>query len=105
MDKFKSKTRSARNKMAERTSQGSGSGSLSVPHTNLPPGDNSSTLGVNEGYLGPQPGTSARDFAVPEESVEPPTSLQSSVDAGNPVVVPSSVVVVANSARPGSRYS
>jgi hypothetical protein len=96
MDVFKAKARTARNRVAERTSQGTGSGSLAVPHTNLPPGDNSSTLGVNEGYLGPQPGTEARDFAVPEEPVVPPTSLQSSVDAGTPVVVPS--------AGPSARY-
>ncbi|KAF2707460.1 hypothetical protein K504DRAFT_384036 [Pleomassaria siparia CBS 279.74] len=90
MDKFKSKTRSARNRLAEHTSQGTGSGSLSVPHSTLVPGDNSSTLGVKEGYLGPQPGTTdARDFAVLEDKNVPPTSLQSSVDAGIAVPSPS----------------
>ncbi|KAF2800819.1 hypothetical protein K505DRAFT_263146 [Melanomma pulvis-pyrius CBS 109.77] len=99
MDTFRAKARSARNRVAERRSQGTGSGSLSVPHSTLPPGDNSSTLGVNEGFLGPQPGTAARDFAVPEGHVEPPTSLQSSVDAGNPIAVPSRF---GNSSRPSS---
>ncbi|KAF2466715.1 uncharacterized protein BDR25DRAFT_236136 [Lindgomyces ingoldianus] len=93
MDKLKTKARSARNVLAERTSRGTGSGSLSVPHSSLAPEDNASTTAVNEGYLGPQPGTAARDFAAldPQALVpEPPTSLQSSVDAGKPVPVPSS---------------
>ncbi|ORY15866.1 hypothetical protein BCR34DRAFT_154546 [Clohesyomyces aquaticus] len=92
MDKIKSKARSARNVVAERTSRGTGTGSLSVPHSTLPPEDNASTTAVNEGFLGPQRGTSARDFAVPDQDArvqEPPTSLQSSVDAGRPVPTPS----------------
>lgn len=94
MDKVKVKTRSARNKLAEAVSQGTGSGSLSVPHASLAPHDNASLVGVNEGYIGPLPGTAARDFAVPthypvhQSVVEPPTSLQSSVDAGIPVPKP-----------------
>lgn len=96
MDKWKAKTRSARNRIAEATSSGTGSGSLHVPHSSLAPHDNSSTHAVNEGFLGPLPGTAARDFAAPEDqptrqpALEPPTSLQSSVDAGTRVPKPAS---------------
>jgi hypothetical protein len=95
MDKWKAKTRTARNKLAEATSSGTGQGSLHVPHSSLTPHDNASTHGVNEGFLGPLPGTQARDFAAPDDqpvrqpALEPPTSLQSSVDAGLPVPKPS----------------
>jgi hypothetical protein len=95
MDKFKAKTRTARNRLAEATSSGSGQGQLHVPHSSLAPHDNQSTHGVNEGFLGPLPGTAARDFAAPDDqpapqpALEPPTSLQSSVDAGLPVPEPS----------------
>jgi hypothetical protein len=91
MDKLKVKARTARNRVAESASRGDGSGSLSAPHSTLPPDDNASTAAVNEGYLG----TAARDFAVPasapvrQRAVEPPTSLQSSVDAGIAVPAPS----------------
>ncbi|KAF2129810.1 hypothetical protein P153DRAFT_366322 [Dothidotthia symphoricarpi CBS 119687] len=90
MDKFKVKTRSARNKLAEATSQGTGSGSLSVPLASLTPHDNASRIGVNEGYIGPLPGTVTHDFAEPDNQpgINPPTSLQSSVDAGIPVPKP-----------------
>ncbi|KAF2252604.1 hypothetical protein BU26DRAFT_529623 [Trematosphaeria pertusa] len=91
MDKLKVKARSARNRVAEQASRGSGSASLSVPHSALPPEDNASVRAVNEGFIGPQPGTTARDFAdtpAPQPAIEPPTSLQSSVDAGKPVPVP-----------------
>lgn len=92
MDKLKVKARSARNRVAESASRGDGRGSLSEPHSALPPDDNASTAAVNEGYLG----TAARDFAVSgsqpvhQPVVEPPTSLQSSVDAGTPVPTPRS---------------
>ncbi|KAF2018480.1 hypothetical protein BU24DRAFT_171779 [Aaosphaeria arxii CBS 175.79] len=92
MDKLKSKARTARNTVAERASRGTGTASLSAPHEGLPPQDNASTTAVNEGILGPQ--TAARDFAagddqpVPQPRIEPPTSLQSSVDAGKPVPKP-----------------
>lgn len=91
MDKLKAKTRSARNRLAEATSSGSGRGELHVPHQALAPHDNSSTHAVNEGFQG-QPQTAARDFAVPESQptvLEPPTSLQSSIDAGAHVPKPS----------------
>ncbi|KAF2869198.1 hypothetical protein BDV95DRAFT_609429 [Massariosphaeria phaeospora] len=94
MDKFKTKTASARGRVAEKTSRGTGSASLAVPHSTLPPEDNASTTAVNEGFLGPQPGTAARDFAVRDGRIvhepvfEPPTSLASSVDAGKPVPGP-----------------
>lgn len=94
MDKFKAKTRSARNRLAEATSSGNGQGSLHAPHSSLAPHDNSSTHAVNEGFLGPLSGSAARDFAVPENQpvqqpvIEPPTSLQSSVDAGKNVPSP-----------------
>ncbi|KAL5375356.1 hypothetical protein DPSP01_011265 [Paraphaeosphaeria sporulosa] len=90
MDKLKVKARTARNRVAESASRGDGRGSLSEPHSALPPDDNASTAAVNEGYLG----TAARDFAAPrgqpvhQPVVEPPTSLQSSVDAGIPVPTP-----------------
>lgn len=92
MDRLKVKARTARNRVAESTSRGDGRGSLSEPHSALLPHDNASTAAVHEGYLG----TAARDFAVPREqpvhqpAVEPPTSLQSSVDAGTPVPAPRS---------------
>ncbi|KAF2033332.1 hypothetical protein EK21DRAFT_59056 [Setomelanomma holmii] len=95
MDKFKAKTRTARNRLAEATSSGSGQAQLHVPHSSLAPHDNQSTHAVNEGFLGPLPGTAARDFAAPDDqpapqpALEPPTSLQSSVDAGLPVPKPS----------------
>jgi hypothetical protein len=96
MDKLKVKSRSARNKLAESVSQGTGSGSLAVPPSTLHHAhDNSSTTGVNEGF----PGTAARDFAaadrddVVQPTLEPPTSLQSSVDAGNKVALPPRCVV------------
>jgi hypothetical protein len=94
MDKLKVKARTARNRVAEGTSRGTGSASLSVPHSTLPPQDDASITGVNEGFIGPQPGTSARDFAASADEpahqplIEPPTSLQSSVDAGIPVPTP-----------------
>ncbi|CAO2656094.1 Nn.00g048970.m01.CDS01 [Neocucurbitaria sp. VM-36] len=95
MDKLKAKTRSARNRLAEATSSGTGTGALHVPQQSLAPHDNSSTHAVNEGFFGTQPGTAARDFAAPGErpvrqpTVEPPTSLQSSIDAGAHVPKPS----------------
>ena len=90
MDKLKVKARTARNRVAETTSRGDGRGSLAHTHSTLPPDDNASTAAVNEGFVG----TAARDFAVPTDPaapqpvVEPPTSVQSSVDAGTPVPTP-----------------
>ncbi|PVI07047.1 hypothetical protein DM02DRAFT_609423 [Periconia macrospinosa] len=94
MDRLKVKARSARNRVAETTSRGTGSASVASPHSTLPPEDHASVVGVNEGFIGPQPGTEARDFATPADAVappptiEPPTSLESSVDAGTPVPLP-----------------
>ncbi|KAF3047511.1 hypothetical protein E8E12_009625 [Didymella heteroderae] len=85
------KTRTARNRLAEAVSRGNGTGSLAVPPSTLAINDNASTTGVNEGFPGQ---SAARDFAVPERApvpqprIEPPTSLQSSVDAGKRVPVP-----------------
>jgi len=107
MDKFKVKTRTARNRLAEATSSGTGSGALHVPHASQAPHDTSSTHGVNEGFIGPLPGTQARDFAAPDDvptrqpAIEPPTSLQSSVDAGLPVPKPSKHVSSASKPLPG----
>ncbi|KAF2007990.1 hypothetical protein P154DRAFT_516764 [Amniculicola lignicola CBS 123094] len=88
------KLRSARNRVAERASTGRGTGSLSVPQSSLPPSDNASVVAVNEGIIGPQSGPTARDFAAPSQPTvqlvaAPPTSLQSSVDAGEHVPLPS----------------
>jgi hypothetical protein len=94
MDKLKSKTRSARNRLAEATSSGTGHGELQPPHQDVAPHDNSSTYAVNEGFQG-TPGTNAHDFgAAPTQPtqqpvLEPPTSLQSSIDAGKHVPKPS----------------
>jgi hypothetical protein len=93
MDKLKiqQKSRTARNRLAEAVSRGNGTGSLAVPPSTLAINDNASTTGVNEGFPGQ---SAARDFAVPEQTlvpqptIEPPTSLQSSVDAGKRVPVP-----------------
>lgn len=93
MDKFNlpQKTRTARNRLAEAVSRGNGTGSLAVPPSSLAINDNASTTGVNEGFPGQ---SAARDFAapdsdpVPQPKLEPPTSLQSSVDAGKRVPVP-----------------
>ncbi|KAJ4340982.1 hypothetical protein N0V87_002020 [Didymella glomerata] len=93
MDKLnlQQKTRTARNKFAEAVSRGNGTGSLAVPPSTLAINDDASTTGVNEGFPGQ---SAARDFAVPEREpvpqprIEPPTSLQSSVDAGKRVPVP-----------------
>lgn len=106
MDKLKSKAATARGRLAERTSRGTGSGSLAVPHSTLLPEDNASTTAVNEGNLGRQPATSARDFAAGAEPahqpvVEPPTSLQSSVDAGIPVPTPTTR---GGGGRPRAKY-
>ncbi|KAH8726615.1 hypothetical protein GQ44DRAFT_758575 [Phaeosphaeriaceae sp. PMI808] len=112
MDKLKAKTRSARNRLAEAASTGTGQGSLHVPHSSLTPHDNASTYAVNEGYLGPLPGSHARDFAVPDDQpvqqpvIEPPTSLQSSVDAGLAVPKPSKHgSPLSNKALPGTPSS
>jgi hypothetical protein len=89
--KFQQRSRTARNKLAEAVSRGNGTGSLAVPPSTLAINDNASTTGVNEGFPGQ---SAARDFAVPERvpvpqpKLEPPTSLQSSVDAGKRVPVP-----------------
>ncbi|KAF1928889.1 uncharacterized protein M421DRAFT_92020 [Didymella exigua CBS 183.55] len=93
MDKLnlQQKARTARNRLAEAVSRGNGTGSLAVPPSTLAINDNASTTGVNEGFPGQ---SAARDFAVPERMpvpqprIEPPTSLQSSVDAGKRVPVP-----------------
>ena len=93
MDKLKiqQKSRTARNRLAEAVSRGNGTGSLAVPPSTLAINDNASTTGVNEGFPGQ---SAARDFAVlervpvPQPTTEPPTSLQSSVDAGKRVPVP-----------------
>ncbi|KAJ4324921.1 hypothetical protein N0V94_000975 [Neodidymelliopsis sp. IMI 364377] len=93
MDKLKiqQKSRTARNRLAEAVSRGNGTGSLAVPPSTLAINDNASTTGVNEGFPGQ---SAARDFAVParvpvpQPTIEPPTSLQSSVDAGKRVPVP-----------------
>jgi hypothetical protein len=106
MDKLKVKARSARNRVAEGASRGDGRASLSEPHSTLPPDDNASTAAVNEGYLG----TAARDFAVASDpptrqpAVEPPTSLQSSVDAGTPVPAPTPRSTNGSRAPPVSGY-
>ncbi|KAF1946558.1 hypothetical protein EJ02DRAFT_430504 [Clathrospora elynae] len=94
MDKLKWKTRSPRNQPGEARSSGADTGSLQVPHQSQIPHDDSSTHAVNEGIPGGQPGTSAHDFAAadqptPQPVLEPPTSLQSSVDAGEHVPIPS----------------
>lgn len=108
MDKFKVKTRTARNRIAEATSSGTGQGALHVPHSSLAPHDNASTHGVNEGFLGPLHGTQAHDFATPDDQpvrqrvIEPPTSLQSSVDAGKPVSKPTRHVP--SSPKPFTKY-
>ncbi|KAJ4984515.1 hypothetical protein SVAN01_09990 [Stagonosporopsis vannaccii] len=89
--KLQQKTRTARNRLAEAVSRGNGTGSLAVPPSTLAINDNASTTGVNEGFPGQ---SAARDFAVPERvsvpqpRIEPPTSLQSSIDAGKRVPVP-----------------
>lgn len=89
--KFQQRSRTARNRLAEAVSRGNGTGSLAVPPSTLAVNDNASTTGVNEGFPGQ---SAAHDFAVPERvpvpqpTLEPPTSLQSSVDAGNRVPVP-----------------
>lgn len=93
MDRLKipQKSRTARNKLAEAVSRGNGTGSLAVPPSTLALNDNASTTGVNEGFPGQ---SAARDFAiparvpVPQPTIEPPTSLQSSVDAGERVPAP-----------------
>ena len=106
MDKLKVKARSARNRVAEGASRGDGRASLSEPHSTLPPDDNASTAAVNEGYLG----TAARDFAVASDpptrqpAVEPPTSLQSAVDAGTPVPAPTPRSTNGSRAPPVSGY-
>lgn len=89
--RIQQKSRSARNKLAEAVSRGNGTGSLAVPPSTLAINDNASTTGVNEGFPGQ---SAARDFAITEPAqvlqptIEPPTSLQSSVDAGKRVPVP-----------------
>lgn len=93
MDKLniQQKSRTARNRLAEAVSRGNGTGSLAVPASTLAIDDNASTTGVNEGFPGQ---SAARDFAVssqtavPQPTVDPPTSLQSSVDAGKRIPVP-----------------
>jgi hypothetical protein len=94
MDKLRSKTRTARNRLAEASSSGTGTGELHVPHQTLAPHENSSTHAVNEGFQSAEPGTDAHDFGVPagqptrQPVIEAPTSLQSSIDAGEHVPKP-----------------
>lgn len=90
MDKLKSKARLARNRLAEATS----SGSATPQHQSATPQQNSSTDANNQGG---EPGTYARDFGVAagqptqQPILEPPTSLESSIDAGSHVPKPSRV--------------
>ena len=104
MDKLKISARSARNRMAGTSSSGTPTASAApqaVPQVTVAPTESSapedsySTHAVNETVLGGQPGTSTRDFAASSAqngqgpTIEPPTSLQSSVDAGAHVPTPS----------------
>lgn len=91
MDKVKKTARAARDRVSNLSSPATSSsspagGSLSPHHASLPPTDNASTTGVNEGLPGPQLGTAVRDYALPAQPPQqPPTSLQSSVDAEKPL--------------------
>ncbi|KAF2272422.1 uncharacterized protein EI97DRAFT_436918 [Westerdykella ornata] len=93
MDKLKAKASSARNRLVEHTSRGTGTSSLPPTHSTPPQEDNANTT-VNDAVPRPLTGTSAKDFAAPQHPpteqsrCEPPTSLESSVDAGEPVPVP-----------------
>jgi len=92
-------TRAARNRLAEATSSGNRTGALHVPQSSQAPHDISNTHVINEWFSGPQTGTAAHDFAASNNEsgqrreqgpvVEPPTSLQSSIDAGVHVPKPS----------------
>ncbi|KAI4655754.1 hypothetical protein J4E93_000469 [Alternaria ventricosa] len=94
MDLQRLKTRIARARGAGATSSGSGTGELHAPHQSQAPHDNSSTHAVNEGIQSAEPGTNAQDFGAAEDQptqqpvIEPPTSLESSIDAGQHVPKP-----------------
>lgn len=97
MDRLKSKAREARNRLAQATSSAPGTGELPPQHQSVSPQQTSSTDAVDEGQLGREPGTHAQDFGAAagqqtrQPAVEPPTSLQSSIDAGSHVPKPSRV--------------
>lgn len=108
MDRLKNVAKSTRDRISSRSpnSRPEGSGSLAVPHADLPAEDAASMTAVNEGVMGPFPGTAVHDYAVSDQPREPPTSLQSSIDAEKPLPeTPASLnVPVAGAPTPGSRY-
>ena len=94
MDLLRLKTRIARARGAGATSSGSGAGELHAPQQSQAPHDSSSTHAINEGIQSAEPGTNAQDFGAPADQptqqpvIEPPTSLESSIDAGQHVPKP-----------------
>ncbi|KAG9386059.1 DUF2985 domain containing protein [Pyrenophora tritici-repentis] len=85
MDKLRSKTRWARNRSAEAPEPATAADSQ-MPRPPLAH-RNSSTQAVNEGLFAADPETNAQDFGA-RPVIEPPTSLESSVDAGEHVPKP-----------------
>ncbi|RMZ70623.1 integral membrane [Pyrenophora seminiperda CCB06] len=83
------KTRWARNRTAEaEESAATGAADDSQPpRPPLGPHRTWSTQPVNEGLSAPEPGTNAQDFGA-RPVIEPPTSLESSIDAGQHVPTP-----------------
>ncbi|KAJ5031286.1 hypothetical protein J3E72DRAFT_23447 [Bipolaris maydis] len=87
MDKLKLKARTARSRLAGASSSAPDTPEQTAPQQSPVPQQNSSTHALHEG-------TYARDFGAPADQqpiVEPPTSLQSSIDAGSHVPKPSRV--------------
>ena len=87
MDKLRSKTRWARNRNTDAPEPATGAADPQPVRPPLAPHRNSSTQAVNEGLFAADPGTNAQDFGA-RPVVEPPTSLESSVDAGGHVPKP-----------------
>ncbi|EUC49726.1 hypothetical protein COCMIDRAFT_84002 [Bipolaris oryzae ATCC 44560] len=90
MDKLKLKARTARSRLTGASSSAPDTPEQTAPQQSPVPQQNSSTHALHEG-------TYARDFGVPADqqpqqpTVEPPTSLESSIDAGSHVPKPSRV--------------
>ncbi|CAE7175847.1 hypothetical protein CFE70_005402 [Pyrenophora teres f. teres 0-1] len=89
MDKLRFKTPWARNRSAQTPEPATDAvaADSQTPRPPLAPHRNSSTQAVNEGLFAAEPGTNAQDFGA-RPVIEPPTSLDSSIDAGEHVPKP-----------------
>ncbi|KAF2814657.1 uncharacterized protein BDZ99DRAFT_434414 [Mytilinidion resinicola] len=71
MDRLKSAAKTTRDKLTPTRREDEPSGSLTVPHANAFAHDGTSTIGVNEGIIGPRPAIAVEDFAAAPSSQSP----------------------------------